>query len=206
MPPACDLCALPLTVIQSDVCGPCLIRPPPWRHMISAFPYDSPVDGLLHKFKYVGDLTAGLALAHLMAQCLGQHMRDTLTHRSIDVLVPMPLHWRRRWHRGFNPSQELGRHLARWLDIPMSPDACARTRHTTEQARLDHGKRLKNVSGAFLASPAVKGLHVVLLDDVMTTGATAKAATTALLAAGARCVDVWTCARVVKPGGGTGIR
>jgi ComF family protein len=113
-----------------------------------------------------------------------------------DAIVPMPLHWLRRWHRGFNQAELLARGLARPLGIPVVP-ALVRARATAPQAGLTRAQRRANVSGSFRVRrhAAVAGAHVLLVDDVMTTGATLSAAASALKRAGARRITAITIAR-----------
>jgi predicted amidophosphoribosyltransferase len=121
-----------------------------------------------------------------------------------EVIVPVPLHWRRFLSRRFNQSAELARALARRADKPFEPMALTRVRGTRQQVGLGLGERQANVRGAFRVPPEadikVRGRHVLLVDDVYTTGATISAAARALKRGGATAVDVLTFARVL-PGG-----
>jgi ComF family protein len=119
-----------------------------------------------------------------------------------DIVVPVPLHRRRLWWRRFNQSAALAKALARLGKKPFAPAILTRIRATAQQVGLSAEERDRNVRGAFRVSPpekiAVAGRRVLLVDDVYTTGATAKAATRALLRAGAAAVDVLVFARVVR--------
>ena len=116
--------------------------------------------------------------------------------QGFDVIVPMPLHWRKRWRRGFNQAALLAREIARRTHMPISY-ALRRVKHTGAQAGLTNAKRRQNVSGAFRARPraALAGKRVLLIDDVLTTGATAASCARALRLAGAREVTLLTLAR-----------
>ena len=115
---------------------------------------------------------------------------------SFDAIVPMPLHWRKRWQRGFNQADLLAREISRRTHTPVR-NALRRVRFTATQAGLTNAKRRKNVSGAFRPKRAdvLRGQRVLLVDDVMTTGSTAAACARALKIAGARQVVLLTVAR-----------
>jgi ComF family protein len=120
--------------------------------------------------------------------------------QSYDVIVPMPLHWRKRWQRGFNQAELLAREIGRRTKTPVK-NVLRRVRNTASQAGLTSSKRRKNVSGAFQTSRrpktgvALQGSRVLLIDDVMTTGATAASCARALKRAGASQVTLLTLAR-----------
>jgi len=117
----------------------------------------------------------------------------------VGAFVPVPLHPLRRRERGYNQAELLARHAARRFGVPVARDAVRRVKDTPTQTRLDRRQRAANVRGAFKAAPAaaLKGLHVALVDDVLTTGATTSACARALLGAGAASVRVFTVARAV---------
>lgn len=152
--------------------------------------YEGTLRELIHLFKYgrMKPLVKTLA-AHLAAAL----PRD----RRFDLVVPMPLHWRRQWQRGFNQSELLARATARRSGIPMV-NAVRRTRATAAQAGLSNAGRRENVAGAFrVRKPrAIEARRVLLVDDVMTTGATASACALALKRAGAKSVALLALARV----------
>ena len=186
---ACLRCSLPLP-LPADACGHCQRRPPPLTVARAAFRYEAPLDRLLPRLKFHDDLAAGRLLGGLMAEALADAERP-------DALVPLTLHRRRLRSRGFDQTLELAKPLARALALPLRDDLLVRVRETAPQSRLDAPARRRNLRRAFavrsgIAVPA----HVVLIDDVMTTGATLHAAADALLRAGAVRVDAWVCARV----------
>lgn len=186
---ACPSCALPLPV-PAPACGACLKRPPPLEQLHAACLYAAPLDRLLPRFKFHGDFAAGSLLAQWMADAFGGLPRP-------DAIVPVPLHPARLRSRGYDQALELARPLARQLRVPLVARGLARRRQTAPQSELSALARRRNVRGAF-AVPAgvVLPAHVVLVDDVMTTGATLHAAARALRVAGVRRVDAWVCARV----------
>jgi ComF family protein len=154
----------------------------------ACFLYLPPINRLLQRFKFHGDLAAGRLLAALMLERL--HGAD-----RPQALVPMPLHPGRLRQRGYDQALELARPLARALPLRLEPRLLWRHRATLAQSELSADARRRNVSGAFSARPS--GLaHVALLDDVFTTGATVQAAALALRQAGVARVDAWVCARV----------
>jgi ComF family protein len=129
---------------------------------------------------------------------LSQLLAETAATRPRpDALVPLPLHRARLRRRGYDQALELARPLARTLDLPLCSDLLQRVRATAPQSELSAGARRRNVQGAFAVRTdgPVPG-HVVLVDDVMTTGATLRAAATALKHAGVQRVEAWVCARV----------
>jgi ComF family protein len=172
------------------VCGQCLRQPPPQARAHAAFVYGYPLDRLLPRAKFHGDLASLRLLAALMASTLGDA-------EPAQAIVPVPLHPRRLRERGYDQALELARPLARRLDLPLRDDLLRRVRATVAQSRLDAARRQRNLRGAFAVQKSGQlPAHIALVDDVMTTGATVHAAAKALLRAGVARVDVWVCARV----------
>jgi len=114
---------------------------------------------------------------------------------DVDLIVPVPLHWRRRWTRGFNQTELIADQLGAALSTPVAMRALRRTKATTAQQRLDARTRARNLRGAFTLHQPVAGLRVALVDDVVTTGATATELTKLLLKGGATTVELWALAR-----------
>jgi ComF family protein len=152
--------------------------------------YEGALRELIHLYKYGRMRPLAKPLADMLSAALP---RD----RAFDVVVPVPLHWRRLWQRGFNQSELLARATARRCGIPMW-NAVRRLRATEAQAGLTNALRRRNVAGVFRVKPRVRveGLRVLLVDDVMTTGATAGACAAALKRAGAKSVALLALARV----------
>lgn len=187
-PIACGRCALPLPA--PGTCGRCLRRPPLLADVHAVCRYGFPLDRLLLRFKFHHDLAAGRLLSQLMAEACAALPRP-------DALIPIPLHRARLRHRGYDQALELARPLARALSLPLLDAALLRVRATTPQSELDSVARRRNLHDAFaVRNKDVLPAHVVLVDDVMTTGATLHAAAKALLGAGVRRVGAWVCARV----------
>lgn len=184
----CARCAEPLAQ-PAPLCGQCLRRAPPWDAAWAPFRYTWPLDALDARFKFGADLAAGRALA---AQWCAQPPPGPLPA----ALIPVPLHVSRLRRRGYNQALELARPLGRALDVPVLPAALLRTRATAAQTELDRTARRRNVRGAFaVARAASLPAHVVVLDDVMTTGATVAECVRVLKRAGVARVDVWALAR-----------
>ena len=185
---ACRRCALPLA--QPGECGHCLQSPPPLGEVHAVFDYAFPMDRLLPRLKFHRDFAAGRVLVQCMAERLAGLPRP-------DAIIPIPLHRTRLRGRGYDQALEIARPLARILGVPLLDHALARRKTTRAQSRLDADARQRNVRDAFHADPGVPlPAHVVLVDDVMTTGATLHAAARVLQRAGALRVDAWVCARV----------
>ncbi len=184
---ACASCALPLAH-AAPACGACLRKPPPYVAAFAPLRYRYPVDQLVQRLKFGGDLAVGRVLASLLRDAVPPDWPRP------DRVLPMPLAHGRLRTRGCNQAQELARALPWRVDLGV----LARIRETVPQSELDARARRANVRGAFLASDAVRGLSVVLLDDVITTGATVRAATKALLRAGAREIRVLAVARAPR--------
>ena len=151
--------------------------------------YEDELRELIHLFKYGRIETLAKPLGKLLASALPRE-------QSFDVIVPMPLHWRKRWQRGFNQSALLAREIGRRTNFPVS-GLLRRVKNTAAQAGLTNARRRLNVSGAFQAKrrAALTGQRVLLIDDVMTTGATAASCARALKKAGAAQVTLLTLAR-----------
>ena len=151
--------------------------------------FEAELRELIHLFKYGRVETLAGPLGRFLALALPRA-------EQFDAVVPMPLHWVRRWRRGFNQSELLAREIARRLSLPVR-SLVRRTKATSSQAGLTNAKRRANVSGAFRVPrpPNVHGLRILLVDDVMTTGATASACARALKQAGAARVALLTVAR-----------
>ncbi|MEN9783606.1 MAG: hypothetical protein RJA24_949 [Pseudomonadota bacterium] len=190
--PCCRICAHPLAT--PDVCGRCLADPPHFDHVVAATRYRFPVDGLIQSCKYGGRLATIRTLAGMLARHKPQHA---------DLIVPMPLSAQRLRERGFNQALELARAVAQTVQLPVNAKICLKTRDTPPQTRLPWKERRKNIRGAFVVLGNVTGRHVVVIDDVLTTGATLNELARNLKRAGAASVTGWVVARTVASGGAT---
>lgn len=189
---ACERCALPLP--RPGICGECLRRAPPFATVRAPWLYGDYLAHIIQawKFNRRDDLTP--LLAELW---LSQVRLPALP----DAIVPIPLHWRRLWQRGYNQSQLLAALLARRLPgTRVEHRLLQRRRATAPQAGMDARTRARNLRGAFTVGRACDNLRIAVVDDVLTTGATAREAARALQSAGARHVEIWCLARTPAPG------
>lgn len=188
--PACRACALPLPSPLQGACAACMTDAPAFDRAWTAFRYETPVRGQIVDLKFRGTLMPAHVLGTLMAERLARRAEPLP-----ELLVPVPLHASRLRRRGFNQALEFGRALARLLAIPLAATAARRTRPTREQTDLSAAERRRNLRGAFEVTAAVRGRHIALLDDVITTGATLGELARAARAAGARTIEAWAVAR-----------
>ena len=164
--------------------------------VVHAAAYAGSAKELVHRFKYQADLAAGRVLGRLLAERCGAALPD-----EVDLLVPVPLHRRRLGARGFNQAALLARAAGRRLGVPVAVAALARARNTRTLAGLHPDERAAELGGAFVVRRPgrVAGLRVLLVDDVLTTGATAEGCCRALKSAGATWAGVAVAARVLLP-------
>lgn len=196
----CQRCALPLPM-TGLICGYCLKQPPAFEYVHAPWFYGFPIDSLIVRFKYNSQWPYGRLLAELLVQSLLDHFNAG--NEKPDLLLPVPLSTQRLRQRGYNQAQMIAGWLSGPLAIPCREQWLVRTQDTPAQQDLDAKTRKRNVLNAFaLASGArVQGAHVALVDDVLTTGATAQSLALLLRKAGARRVDVYCLARTAKPEG-----
>ncbi len=188
---ACERCGEALATM--GVCGHCQRNPPAFDRTYAVFDYAEPIDRLVHELKFHGKLHT----ASLLGLLMGQRLLAQVSALP-DLLLPVPLHPQRLRQRGFNQSVELGRWLAREMELPLSVDGCRRRRATPAQVGQSAEARRHNLAGAFEVVADVRGKRVALLDDVMTTGSTVDALATVLQRAGVGQVQVWVCARASR--------
>ena len=188
LPPAlCPVCALPSPAGQT--CGACLREPPHFDATVAGFRYDFPIDRLVQALKY----DHRLALATWFAQALLHE-----PPRDAELMLALPLSRRRLSERGFNQALEIARPLARSLGLPLATEACSRVRESVPQARLPWQARQGNVRGIFDCSLDLAGRSVIVVDDVMTTGASLNEFARILKKHRARYVTNWVVARALR--------
>lgn len=197
----CARCALPLA-LPAALCGECLKREPSFDAAYAPYVYGHPLDHLLTQLKFGHSLAAGRVVTELWIDAL----RDGLARGAIaslpEVLIPVPLHAQRLRERGYNQALELARPLTHAFGIALAPGLLARTRATPAQAELDAKTRRKNLHGAFEfhlpKGQSAPPSSAVLLDDVMTTGATLAECARMLKRGGVSRVEVWAFARAPR--------
>lgn len=177
-----------------------LATPPVWTSLTGAVGFTDQAARLVHGLKYHDRLEAAALMARLMHRAARDHLSQG------ELLIPVPLHWFRLWRRRYNQAALLAQALAHMSRRPYLARGLVRRRNTRSQVGLDHKQREENIRDAFsvpqAAQPHVAGKRIVLIDDVLTTGATAGAATRSLLEGGAEQVDVVVFALVLQPGHG----
>jgi len=191
--PACGGCALPASA-AGGLCARCAGR----RAFDAAFApyrYEFPLVELMHRLKYGNQIALARVLGTLLARRLAERGRP-----AVDAIVPVPLHPAREARRGYNQAREIAGHAAGLLGLPVEHRLARRIRETEEQAALPAIVRAANVRGAFEVHTRTPPLRVAIVDDVLTTGATAAALAHALRRAGCSHIEVWAVARAL---GGT---
>lgn len=197
-PPWCTCCGIPFQGFNPEpghLCSDCMSSLPPFSGARSFGYYEGELSRAVQEFKFHGRRNLSSLLGPLAARAV----LGTWSREEIDLICPIPLHPRRMRERGFNQSERIARSVSDLLGILSSPGALRRIRHTPPQVGLTDPERLRNVRGAFHAPHPglVSGKRILLVDDVMTTGATLRSAARALLDAGAMRVCAVTVARAV---------
>lgn len=182
--PQCPQCGLKT---QGETCGSCQKDKPHFDHTHALFSYTYPVDAMMQHYKYNNAL--------YLSQTFGRLLSETIVDYNIDVIVPMPLHPNRIKERGFNQSLEIAKVMAKKSKVKLDALSCRRIKNTPPQASLTVKGRLKNMKGAFDCQQSFSGQHVVLIDDVMTTGASLNELAKTVKNAGATRVSCYVLAR-----------
>jgi len=196
--PYCERLGTPFAVdLGMALLSPAAIADPPvFERARAAARYDDVARKLVHRLKYGDRLELGRALSAMMVRSGAELLTDA------EIVVPVPLHRWRLWWRRFNQAMALASVIAKRSGLPCDPSLLARVKATKPQVGLSKAQRGENLQGAFRvpaeAKPRLAGKRVLLVDDVMTTGATANAASRALLRGGAKAVDVLVFARVAQ--------
>lgn len=195
----CLRCAVPLA--SNALCANCQLTPPSYRNCISAFHYQAPVDNIILRLKGDPYTTEIKQLCALLAERIATTYQNTQMPCP-QTIIPLPLHWLKMTKRGFNQSHIIGSLVAGYLNAEhhisaeIRQDFCRRIVKGQDQHLLSAKKRLTSIKNAFIAEAKdLNGLSVAVVDDVVTTGATANSVAKALLQAGAAQVDIWSIAR-----------
>ena len=188
---ACRQCGIPLEKqsVQNDLCGQCIQIPPEVDYTISLFHYKNPVSYLIGQMKFQQQLSCAAILGSLLSTEILK--RNTFP----DALLPVPLHNSRLAKRGFNQSLEISKSIAKEKQLPLLLNSVSRVINTEAQTHLNKQQRLKNIKGCFnlLEAPSID--HIVIIDDVITTGATTNELARILKSSGVKKVGVWSIAR-----------
>lgn len=187
---SCPLCFRQMP--GGTVCGRCQKNPPQFERLWASVYYEAPVSGMVHRFKHSGDMSMGRPLADLMRR----HAPIWLDSAGIDAVLPMPLSKARRLYRGFNQSEELAESLAQEYGWRLLPRQTVGRTHKPPQSTLKSSERRRNVKNIFkLNKPLPENCKILLIDDVMTTGATLDELARTLKKSGAGAVYCWCLAR-----------
>ena len=184
--PSCGICGTPTVSLHTTTCRQCMEARPPYARILYYGIYEGVLKESIHLLKFNS--------CKRLAKPLGSLMSGLPLEKS-DGIVPVPLHIRRLQQRGFNQTAVLGLHLSRESGVPLMPDVLRKVRETPPQTDVTGKERLKNVKNAFSVSGDVRGLSLLLVDDVITTGATVRECSRVLMDAGAKSVTVAALAR-----------
>ena len=195
--PCCQHCGLPLNKSR-PFCGDCLKQAHTFTQLHALADYQKPYSTLLKKFKYTKQLINGELLAELLIQSI-THNISKQQLAQVDYLLPVPLHNKKHQQRGFNQAQLLAEKISKQLNLPVLIDAIKRQKKTNPQEGLSLSKRKNNLKDAFITTDMqqtqLSGSYIVVIDDVVTTGATVNSLCQVLLNAGVQRVDVWCICR-----------
>jgi len=192
--PFCALCDVPLAGADADVCGRCRLEPPPFRSLRAAAPYRGSARSILLAFKFRGADYLAPRLAEVAVERIAAERNEVC---RADFVTAVPATHRGRRRRGYHPAELFGEAVAARLGIRFDPRAVEKMRETPRQSGLPLGERRRNVARAFRARKCASS-RVLLVDDVATSGWTARECAAALVTAGALEVDVWSFARASR--------
>ncbi len=194
----CAICARP-AVRDAMICGSCQKNPPPFARVIAPYRYAWPIDKMIQQFKFGGNLAMGRVLGRLLAHHIASDRRATsmpaVRLAEPVIVVPVPLHRRRLWQRGFNQATELARTVSLTMPVAIRSEFCERVRNTPAQIGKRAEERHKNVYKAFALRCKTVPQQVVIIDDVMTTGSTCAELARTFRRQGTEQVLVWCLAR-----------
>ena len=191
----CRQCALPLAFAPDRpvLCGECLKHPPSFDRVITPLRYQFPVNRLISRYKYSHQRSLGNPLIGVLITAVNVHLSNTPMLRP-DILVPSPMHPAKQRKRGFNQAEDIAERLSTAIGVPWSVTLVRRQHSGTAQSGLNRQQRLANLRGAFEITDRPPA-RIAIIDDVVTTGATARTLAHALKTAGATEVEVWALAR-----------
>lgn len=196
MPKSCIFCCRPLPeILATESCGECLKQSRFYDKAFSLFCYEPPLTHLIPAFKFKQQLQ----YLRIFALLLAHRIKHFYTHcEKPDYLIAVPLHQKRLRERGYNQSLEIAKVIQKKCQIPLAKNACQRVRHTQPQSSLDIKSRQKNIKNAFLVNSKFEAKHIILIDDVMTTGHTLNELSRLFKKQGVTQIDVWCIAKTVR--------
>ena len=190
----CQICGLGFAPTSpAHLCGKCQLKPPSYHLARAVVKFEEPAVEIVHRFKYQREF----AFLAWMSDEMARVYQEQFAPLDFDLIIPVPLHWQRLLKRGYNQSQLLARFLAKKINLPLASSVLVRTQNTPPQVGLSRNQREKNLKKAFLVKKPswIQGKKVLLIDDVITTGATIQEASKTLKRAGAELVGVLAFAR-----------
>lgn len=176
---------------ENNLCGQCISTPPAFHQLFSLFDYAEPISSFIHQLKFQGNLR----IARWFATEWIHFLKNAIS--LPEVIFPVPLHHARLSERGFNQANEIAKPIGNYFNIPIDTKACVRIKNTQAQSALSSAKRKNNVKNAFGLSRTITEKHVVILDDVVTTGNTVTELVLLLRKMGVQKIDVWCVARAI---------
>lgn len=191
----CIYCSRPICADQNSICGQCITQKHPYNNILTPFYYQPPISTFITSLKFKGEFNLAKVLANLMLPALTKHYGD---HVLPEILIPIPLHNKRLYDRGFNQCIEVGKYLSRELGVTLSRRTGIRVQHTPAQHLLKMKKRKNNLKNAFAVNIKDKKKRVVVLDDVITSGTTINSFCYELKKHGIDHIDVWCIAVTIK--------
>ncbi|MCK4708276.1 MAG: ComF family protein [Gammaproteobacteria bacterium] len=197
---ACYQCGIPLEDSKpGQLCGQCLQKRPAFDHVISIYHYQNPLIWLIQQMKFHNKPTIAYLLGQLMAKQLAFFL-PLKNFSKPEVIIPVPLHYKRQYERGFNQAEEFAKIISTRLDCTIDTQFLERSLPSQQQSGLDAGQRRKNVKGIFRIKnkKQYSYKHIAIIDDVMSTGSTVNEIAKTLKKAGVEKVDVWVLARASK--------
>ena len=197
----CRQCSLPMPTSSRNkqtfgmICGECISTPPPFNKTVAPFRYEIPVNKAIRILKYQQKLYFAKAFTHFLADAIDQqYQKDSRPN----CLIPVPMYKDKLKERGFNQAQLISKQLSQLVSIPTHESILQKIKSTPAQTGLNKTQRTQNLKGSFQLNESVSGLHIALVDDVVTTRATSDLLCKLLINAGAKRVDVWCIARTAK--------
>lgn len=200
----CVRCAVDLNSGLGDGalhCAQCIKQPPLFDHCVTATSFNPLTGKLINQLKHHGKLSATIPISNSMVEAIKTHYAASTTR--VDLVIPVPLHINRLRHRGFNQANEIAKLVCKALDLPLAFNLCERQFDNPPQQQSSLAARHKNLRDAFIVNSNmtkanIKGKTIAIIDDVVTTGATANATTKTLLNAGASRCDIWCFSRTPR--------